>query len=61
MFLRNVCKVIPVTGSGGPLGCETLRLPRLLDSRFTDGGEVSLTCPERFLLFLLEAEPTPGP
>jgi hypothetical protein len=38
------CKAIPVTGRGGPQGCETSRLPHFLDNRFTDGGEVvSLT------------------
>jgi hypothetical protein len=37
-------KVIPVTGHGDPYGCETSRLPHLLDNRLTDGGEVvSLT------------------
>jgi hypothetical protein len=37
-------KGIPVTGRGGPLGCETLRLPYFLDNRLTDGGKVvSLT------------------
>jgi hypothetical protein len=36
-------KAIPVTGRGGPYGCETLRLPHFLDNRLTDGGEVSLT------------------
>jgi hypothetical protein len=37
-------KAIPVTGSGGPWGCETSRLPHFLDNRFTDGGEaVTLT------------------
>jgi hypothetical protein len=42
-------KVIPVTGRGGPYGCETSRLPRLLDNRFTDGREVvSLTHQPRF-------------
>jgi hypothetical protein len=35
-------KAIPVTGNGGPCGCETSRLPHFLDSRLTDGGEVSL-------------------
>jgi hypothetical protein len=40
-----VCKDIIVTGCGGPQVCETSRPPHLLDSRFTDGGEVvSLTC-----------------
>jgi hypothetical protein len=32
---------IPVTGCGGPQGCETSRLPHFLDSRLTDGGEVA--------------------
>jgi hypothetical protein len=32
------CKAILVTGSGGPLGCETSRLPHFLDNRLTDGG-----------------------
>jgi hypothetical protein len=39
-------KAIPVTGRGGPYGCETSRLSHFLDNRLTDGGEVSLThCP----------------
>jgi hypothetical protein len=33
-------KAIPVTGRGGPWGCETPRLPHILGSRLTDGGEV---------------------
>jgi hypothetical protein len=33
-------KAIPVTGRGGPYGCEMSRLPHFLDSRLTDGGEV---------------------
>jgi hypothetical protein len=37
-------KAIRVTGHGGPQDCETSRLPHVLDSRLTDGGEfVSLT------------------
>jgi hypothetical protein len=37
-------KLSLVTGSGGPLGCETSRLPHFLDKWLTDGGEVvSLT------------------
>jgi hypothetical protein len=37
-------KATPVTGRGGPYGCETSKLPRFLDNRLTDGGEVdSLT------------------
>jgi hypothetical protein len=34
-------KAIPVTGRGGPYGCETSRLPKFLDNRLTDGGEVA--------------------
>jgi hypothetical protein len=33
-------KAIPVTGRGGPQGCETSRLPHFLDTRLTDGGKV---------------------
>jgi hypothetical protein len=51
-------KAISVTGRGGPWRCETLRLPHYLDSRLTDGGEVTLTCrwlpsaPGRFLVLI---------
>jgi hypothetical protein len=31
---------IPVTGHGGPWGCEMSRLPHFLDTWLTDGGEV---------------------
>jgi hypothetical protein len=33
-------KVTPVTGHGGPQGCETSKLPHFLDNRLTDGVEV---------------------
>jgi hypothetical protein len=33
-------KDIPVTGHGGPWGCERLRLPHYLDKRLIDGGKV---------------------
>jgi hypothetical protein len=37
-------KAVPVIGREDPQGCERLRLPHFLDSRFIDGGEVvSLT------------------
>jgi hypothetical protein len=37
-------KAIPVTGYGGPLVCDTSRLPHSVDNRLTDGGNVvSLT------------------
>jgi hypothetical protein len=63
-------KVIPVTGCGGPKGCETSRLPYILENQSTDGSEViSLMCQlaalypqeESWYSFLLEAESTPGP
>jgi hypothetical protein len=62
-------KAIPVTGGGGPQGCETSRLPHYLDNLLTDGGEVSFTRPPAALYpqedswysFLLEAQSTPGP
>jgi hypothetical protein len=43
-------KAIPVTDHGGPLGCETSRLPpHFLDDQFTDGSErVSLMQPPPF-------------
>jgi hypothetical protein len=31
---------MPVTGYGGPQGCETSRLPHFLDNGLTDGGKV---------------------
>jgi hypothetical protein len=52
-------KAIPVTGRGGPYGCETSRLPDFLDNLLTDGGKVvSLTRrthlypPGRFLILI---------
>jgi hypothetical protein len=64
-----VVKAIPVTGRGGPQGCETSRLPHSLDNRLRDGGDiVSLTPRTPFTpqegswySFLSEAELTPGP
>jgi hypothetical protein len=42
-------KVIPVTGRGGPQGCERLRLSFYLDKGLTDGGKVvSPTRPPHF-------------
>jgi hypothetical protein len=62
-------KAIPVTGRGGPYGCEALRASHYLDNRLTDGGEVvSLTRRPPYTpqedscySYLLEAESTPGP
>jgi hypothetical protein len=52
-------KAIHVTGCGGPYGCETSRLPHLLDNRLTDGGDVvsltrrpPFTSPGRFLVLI---------
>jgi hypothetical protein len=61
-------EAIPVTGLGGPHGCETSRLPHFLENPLTDGGEVvSLTLrpylypqDNSWYSFLLKAESTPG-
>jgi hypothetical protein len=51
-------KAIIVTGHGGLLGCEMLRIPHCLENRLTDGGEVvSLTqwphsTPQKYFLFV---------
>jgi hypothetical protein len=48
-------KATPVTDRGGPLGCETSRLPHFLDNRLTDGGEVqpfSPLAPGKFLVLI---------
>jgi hypothetical protein len=67
---QNKCKAIPVTGHGGPLCCETSRLPHFLDNQLTAGSKVvSLTCQlealylqeDSWYSFLLEAKSTPGP
>jgi hypothetical protein len=62
-------KAIPVTGRGGPQGCETSRLPHYLNSRLTDGGKVVSLMrrppftpqEDSWYSFLLEVESTPGP
>jgi hypothetical protein len=64
-------KDVPVTGLGGPYGCERSRLPHYLDKRLTEGGKIVNPTRRppftpRFLFsdswysFLLEAESTPG-
>jgi hypothetical protein len=56
-------RAIPVTGRGGPYGCETSTFPYFLDNRLTDGGEVVSLTPQddSWYSFLLEAESTPRP
>jgi hypothetical protein len=39
-ILLKKSKAIPVTGHGGPYGCEISRLPHFLDNRLRDGGEL---------------------
>jgi hypothetical protein len=60
----------PVTGRGGPYSSETSRLPRFIDYRLTDDGEVvSLTSRPPALYsqeiswysFMLETELNPEP
>jgi hypothetical protein len=46
-------KDIPVTGRGGPYGCEMSRFTHFLDNRLIDGGEVTK---ETHLEMLLIAE-----
>jgi hypothetical protein len=42
-------KDIPVTGRGGPWGCEQLKLPHYLDKWLVDGGKVvSCMCRPHF-------------
>jgi hypothetical protein len=38
--IRVKGKPSPVTGRGGPYGCEMSRFPHFLDNRLTDGGKV---------------------
>jgi hypothetical protein len=54
-------KAIPVTGHGGPYGCEKSRFPHSLDNRLTDDGKVvslmpyapaALYLPRRFLVLI---------
>jgi hypothetical protein len=43
-MVKGKGKAIPVTGRGGPYGCETLRFSHFLGNRLTDCGEaVTLT------------------
>jgi hypothetical protein len=37
---HEIGKAIPVTGRGGPEGCETSTLSHFLDNRITDGDKV---------------------
>jgi hypothetical protein len=37
---RQHCKIISVTGRGGPYSCETSKLPYFLENRLIDSGEV---------------------
>jgi hypothetical protein len=51
-------KAVPVTGRGGPYGCETSGLPHFLDSRLRDGVRLSALRagrsepPRRFLVLI---------
>jgi hypothetical protein len=54
MLTVKKIKTIPVTGHGGPSGCERSELPHFLDNRLTDGGEIMS------LMRRLPLPPTPG-
>jgi hypothetical protein len=64
-----IIKAIPVTGRGGPQGCETSRLPHFLVNRLANGGEVATLTVRLAALypqedswypFMLEVKSTPG-
>jgi hypothetical protein len=38
---KEKSKAVPVTGSGGLLGCESSRLPHYLENRPTDSSDVA--------------------
>jgi hypothetical protein len=42
-YIVTVIIAIPVTGRRWPYGCDTSTFPHFLDTRLTDGDEVSLT------------------
>jgi hypothetical protein len=60
---------MPVTGHGGPQGCEKSKIPYFLDNQLTDGGEIVslrhrlpfIPQEDTWYSFLLEAEWTTGP
>jgi hypothetical protein len=64
---RSASLSVPVTGVGGPLGCETPKLSHFLENRLTDGGGLPALRAGRHLppqedswySFLFEAESTP--
>jgi hypothetical protein len=67
--VKSKGNAIPVTGRGGLQGCETSRLPYLLDNRLTDGDKVvsftrraAVLYPQEnpWYSFMLEAESTLG-
>jgi hypothetical protein len=68
-FFQQTGKAFPVTGRGGPYGCETSRLSHYLENRLTVGVEVVSLTPRPLFSpqedsrysFLLEAESTPEP
>jgi hypothetical protein len=69
MWQEKKSNTIPLTCSGGPLGCERSKLSHFLDNQLTDSDEVislmqrpPLTPQEdSWYSLLLGAESTPGP
>jgi hypothetical protein len=50
-FKNAMSYLSPVTGHGGSLGCETLRLPHFLDNWLTYGGEGASLIPRLTALY----------
>jgi hypothetical protein len=56
--VKRKSKATPITGGGGPKGCEKSRIPHFLDDQLTDAVKLSALCagctllPGRFLVLI---------